>query len=617
VSRLGRGFPRGAIYQRGAAGPVGPQTYTGTVTVALADARTTAGTRTTFSSSAVALAASGGRQTSDNFNRADGSLGSNWTAPLAGTDAAPVIVSNAVRAPAASAEYSAYWNADLFTGNHGAGVRVASGWIGVTGGTNTFFFGLSVTVPGNSFTGYIVAVRFENNGTQTAFSDIYRGNGGSYVLLDHFGDFAWAPGDRFSTERIGNRISLYRNGVLVTSVDDSSPVAAGGYVGLGIFTENTASIQLDDFLTSAGTAGTRKTTSSSSTALSTSIATNGSRKAITSTATALSAAVTTAGTRKTTGSSATALVAQRTTAGTRTTTSSSATSLTAAVTSAGARRVAGVTATALVAAVTTAGVRKATGAAAVALTDSVSMAGTRLTHGSVSVVLTSVRTTAGRPTRFAAASVVLVATPAAAGRRTAVGAAAVAETVGAVTSARRTTRSSTTAALSVTVTTAGIAGSFKIGASAVHLTAAVTTNGRRTARTSSSVTLTAAVTSAARVGARVSTQTSLAVAVVTSSRRKTFAAATVSLVGSSTVAGRAELIGSTAVSEFVLVTTDGVGLIVWMGASETLLTVDVTTAGRRNIGQPTPPPDDVSTPRVPVLAVERSGEVLTGIGSTI
>src|SRR5215831_9177895 len=49
---------------------------------------------------------------SDNFNRADGGLGSNWTT-VAGTSA-PKIVSNTLRAGTPGALNSAYWSASTF-----------------------------------------------------------------------------------------------------------------------------------------------------------------------------------------------------------------------------------------------------------------------------------------------------------------------------------------------------------------------------------------------------------------------------------------------------------------------------------------------------------------------
>ena len=55
-----------------------------------------------------ALAATG----SDNFDRADGGLGSNWTA-VTGT-AAPKIVSSNLRAGTGGAVNSAYWSASTF-----------------------------------------------------------------------------------------------------------------------------------------------------------------------------------------------------------------------------------------------------------------------------------------------------------------------------------------------------------------------------------------------------------------------------------------------------------------------------------------------------------------------
>ena len=61
---------------------------------------------------AVTCSDNGSGTVSDNFDRADGGLGSNWTT-VAGT-AAPQIVSNTARAGTASTLNSAYWSASTF-----------------------------------------------------------------------------------------------------------------------------------------------------------------------------------------------------------------------------------------------------------------------------------------------------------------------------------------------------------------------------------------------------------------------------------------------------------------------------------------------------------------------
>jgi len=180
------------------------------------------------------LATSGALNILDNFNRANGALGSNWTAALAGSDPAPTINSNMAWANVSgTVEYSAYWNVTNYTGNHQCGFTIGAGLVG-SGTVPVIFLGLSVTVPGGSFTGYIVQMQFLQDGSQHGAINLYRGSGGSYSLLSSSSTFTWATGDVISAKRVGSVISVYQNGILLLSSTDGSPPANGGYIGFGL-----------------------------------------------------------------------------------------------------------------------------------------------------------------------------------------------------------------------------------------------------------------------------------------------------------------------------------------------------------------------------------------------
>ncbi len=119
-----------------------------------------------FAQSALAATAS------DNFNRANGSLGANWTDISEGGLA---ISSQAAAGTAASANSGDIWNAGTFTGNQYSQVEVTSTQL--TGGQ---WIGSVVRAQSGGQTAY-VGIYYWNNGSQVLM--LFKRNGGNWTQL--------------------------------------------------------------------------------------------------------------------------------------------------------------------------------------------------------------------------------------------------------------------------------------------------------------------------------------------------------------------------------------------------------------------------------------------------
>ena len=145
---------------------------------------------------------------SDNFDRADGALGSNWTT-VSGT-AAPRIVSDNLRAGTASALNSAYWSASTF-GND----QFAQATLPDSSGTQ---YGPGIAVRLSSTKGYFL---WYGNSPDTV--SLWRmGSSSSWTQLKQSGPLTVARStDVWGIQAVGSTVSGYQNGKLVVQATDT------------------------------------------------------------------------------------------------------------------------------------------------------------------------------------------------------------------------------------------------------------------------------------------------------------------------------------------------------------------------------------------------------------
>ncbi len=178
----------------------------------------------------------------DDFNRADGALGANWTADIG---LAPQVVSNML-GPAASdtaAEYFRATGAGTIGDTH-AEVKIVST-------TNIGDPLVCVRVASAAFNDMYVAYA-HGSGASSAL-DLYRRDAGAWVSLATNTFTQWTIGDTFGLEVTGSGATvvckLFRNGSQVGSTYNDTAATrktAAGYVGIRL--QNVATARFDDFL---------------------------------------------------------------------------------------------------------------------------------------------------------------------------------------------------------------------------------------------------------------------------------------------------------------------------------------------------------------------------------
>lgn len=165
---------------------------------------------------------------SDNFNRADGGLGANWTNGPNGNS--PGIVSNVVTSTVGFNDSDAFWNANAFANNQYSQATVkaidADSFIGVTVRHNATDF---VTGQNDNNTGG-VAIIWYNGGT---FTSIASDSAGELVANDVI---------RLEVE--GTTFRLYVNSSLRISGSNGSAPSSGA---AGILVTNSGD-QIDDWV---------------------------------------------------------------------------------------------------------------------------------------------------------------------------------------------------------------------------------------------------------------------------------------------------------------------------------------------------------------------------------
>ena len=146
---------------------------------------------------------------SDNFDRADGALGSNWTT-VSGTGA-PQIVSNTLRVRTAGALSSAYWSASTFSSDQFAQASLPN-----SSGTQ-YGPGIAVRLSGSK--GYFLWYGNSSNTVSLWRMD----SSSSETLLKQSASLTVSPSsDVWKIQAVGSTISGYQNGKLVVQATDAN-----------------------------------------------------------------------------------------------------------------------------------------------------------------------------------------------------------------------------------------------------------------------------------------------------------------------------------------------------------------------------------------------------------
>ena len=144
---------------------------------------------------------------SDNFNRANGGLGSNWTT-VSGTTA-PQIVNNMAQPGSAGTLNSAYWSANTFGGNQYAAASFPG-----SSGTN---YGPGIAVRLSNSTGYFL---WYGNSASTV--SIWRmDSSSSWTELKASANLTVAATDVWQLQAVGSTLTGYQNGKQVVTTTDT------------------------------------------------------------------------------------------------------------------------------------------------------------------------------------------------------------------------------------------------------------------------------------------------------------------------------------------------------------------------------------------------------------
>lgn len=165
----------------------------------------------------------------DDFNRADGSLGSNWTTV---TSMDPLAVAgNECIGTNSGSHNVAYWSANSFDDDQFSEMTVGAAAVG----PGTTYWGPVVRAQVGAQSFYVMYVNNSAVGVT-----IYRWQAGSATQIDGGGvaPTVATPGDVLRLEIVGNALTAYVNGVARATATDST--FASGYPGINIFRDGTA-----------------------------------------------------------------------------------------------------------------------------------------------------------------------------------------------------------------------------------------------------------------------------------------------------------------------------------------------------------------------------------------
>lgn len=155
---------------------------------------------------------------SDDFNRADGGLGSNWT--TIATTTAPAIVSNTIHDQGAAASSGAFWNANFFPSDQWAQITM------VTQEASAGSQGVALRVQENAYSCYL---GFYDAGTGNL--RIRRVDAGASTNLVAVA-YTFVANDVIRFEAIGTQLRLYVNDVLkLATYDTTYRSGPAGYIG--------------------------------------------------------------------------------------------------------------------------------------------------------------------------------------------------------------------------------------------------------------------------------------------------------------------------------------------------------------------------------------------------
>jgi hypothetical protein len=170
----------------------------------------------------------------DNFNRADGAIGSNWIAGFG--DSIPAISTNAAKG-ATSGWYGAVWAPSGTPAIFGPDCEVRyTLTAGDTAGSQQAMVLARLTNPtnGSTFAGYSARIA-----TSQPQIGKFTAGGGTYAALASGGAVTPAAGDGIGLECIGNVINLYYAPAgawpgtpTLTFTDNSSPITGAGAIGV-------------------------------------------------------------------------------------------------------------------------------------------------------------------------------------------------------------------------------------------------------------------------------------------------------------------------------------------------------------------------------------------------
>lgn len=174
----------------------------------------------------------------DDFNRADGTLGSNWTTPSGGA-VDPVIVSNVVTASTTATDYNSMWTADTVDNDQWVEADLTLGTIGTTSEASVNLRGAAA-----SWNGYYAS--WDN--TSSGRYRIIKAAGGSFsnVLTSSTGH--GTTGTRtVRLEVVGTVLTMYVDDVEVLSHDDSTSPYTSGAPGFQLYRNGGSGLTLDNF----------------------------------------------------------------------------------------------------------------------------------------------------------------------------------------------------------------------------------------------------------------------------------------------------------------------------------------------------------------------------------
>lgn len=174
---------------------------------------------------------------SDNFNRPNGPLGTNWAEPLA-TQGNLVVTNDVVGVDTENAHCEAYWSANSFSDNQysQASLTTTGPWTGVIlrADTNQDMFYLGFVFGPNDYR-------------------IYSRYNGAYYSLATGSAVTWQVGDTLRLEVSGSvnpvTITMYQNGTPVLMWRSTLPVEVftGGSPGLGIYSRTGAGLTISNW----------------------------------------------------------------------------------------------------------------------------------------------------------------------------------------------------------------------------------------------------------------------------------------------------------------------------------------------------------------------------------